>query len=154
VEPPPPQLWSPPPGAVPASGSFVYLQSDPGDDIGRGATHLYTPDNAAIIVTGGFPLAVAVTGTDNWDGSFAPMSSLSQVAPGYYGDLRRWPFNNPAKGGLQWSGNGRGCNSVDGWFAVDEISYVGGEPASLDMRFEQRCNGASAALHGRIRWSR
>ena len=41
---PPKNLWQPPAGATPASGNYVYLQSDAGDYIGAGATITYTQD--------------------------------------------------------------------------------------------------------------
>ena len=40
------------------------------------------------------------------------MSTLGQLQRGYYADLRRYPFHNPAKGGLDWFGEGRGCNTL------------------------------------------
>jgi hypothetical protein len=146
----PSTLWRPPPGATPASGDFVYLQSDAGDYIGGGATFLYTPLNASIVVTAnGRHLSIGVGG---WSGEFEAMNAVSRIEPGYYPDLIRWPFHNPAKGGLDWFGQGRGCNTLQGWFAVDRVTYVGSTLTALEMRFEQHCDGATPALRGAIRW--
>jgi hypothetical protein len=82
------------------------------------------------------------------------MYTLSQLQLGYYPDLRRYPFHNPAKGGLNWSGQGRGCNTLRGWFAVDRVTYTNGILTALDLRFEQRCEGGIPALHGAIHWDR
>ena len=60
-------------------------------------------------------------------------------------------FHNAVKGGLSWGGNGRGCNTLTGWFVIDKISYVNGNVKELDARFEQHCEGGSSALRGRIR---
>ena len=81
------------------------------------------------------------------------MNTLSQFQPGYYGDLERYPFHNPVKGGLSWYGQGRGCNTLRGWFVVDSVTYFNGFLSSIDLRFEQHCEGLTPALHGRIRWS-
>jgi hypothetical protein len=80
------------------------------------------------------------------------MNTLSQLQPGYYSDLKRYPFHNPAKGGLSWSGQGRGCNTLQGWFAIDRVIYTNGILTALDLRFEQRCDGG-APLHGAVHWN-
>jgi hypothetical protein len=151
---PPPGLWSPDPSVLPASGRYVYLQSDAGDYIGGGGTYLYTSSNAQLSKsTSDGLLHVGVAGNQNWTGDFKAMSGLTQLVPGYYGDLSRYPFFNPLKGGLDWSGEGRGCNQLSGWFVVDSVSYVDGALASISLRFEQHCEGAAAALHGAVNWT-
>ena len=47
----------------------------------------------------------------------------TQLQPGLYDDLGRYPFHNPVEGGLSMSGEGRGCNELAGAFAVDSIAY-------------------------------
>jgi hypothetical protein len=80
------------------------------------------------------------------------MNVVSTLQPGYYGNLSRYPFHNPAKGGLDWSGNGRGCNTLTGWFAIDSVTYTGTTLTQIDLRFEQHCEGGTPALHGAIHW--
>ncbi len=87
-----------------------------------------------------------------WMADFQGMNTLAQLQPGYYGNLQRYPFNNPVRGGLNWSGNGRGCNTLTGWFVVDSATYVQGNLTALDLRFEQHCEGGAAALHGKVHW--
>ncbi len=94
-------------------------------------------------------LRVSVGG---WNGEFYGMTGLSRLQPGYYGDLQRYPFHNAAKGGLSWSGNGRGCNTLKGWFVVDSVSYSLGQMTAIDLRFEQHCEGGAAAQRGVIHW--
>ena len=91
-------------------------------------------------------------GVGGYDGEFYGMSSLTQLKPGYYGNLSRYPFHNAIKGGLNWSGNGRGCNTLSGWFVVDSVSYVAGKLTAIDLRFQQHCEGGSAALRGKIHY--
>jgi len=144
-------LWQPAPGATPSSGNFVYLQSDAGDYIGGGQTYTYTPLNAQLTFAspaGG--TSVQVNGNDWWNGYFFGPTAMSQLQVGYYSGLMRWPFYNPVLGGLDWSGNGRGCNTLLGWFAVDNVSYSSGSISTLDLRFEQQCEGGQNALHGSI----
>ena len=81
------------------------------------------------------------------------MNSRNDLQPGYYADLRRYPFHNPARGGLSWSGEGRGCNTLIGWFAVDSVTYLDGVLTAIDLRFEQHCGGGTPALHGVVRWA-
>jgi hypothetical protein len=153
VNPPPAGLWRPAPGSTPATGNYVYLQSDPGDYIGGGATYTYTPPTVTIAVTAsGGHLSVSVNGVQAWSGDFQAMNTLSHIEAGYYADLRRYPFHNPVKGGLSWNGEGRGCNTLLGWFAVDRVTYTGGALTALDLRFEQHCEGGAPALHGAIHW--
>ncbi|MGZ5194311.1 MAG: hypothetical protein ACXWJM_02950 [Ramlibacter sp.] len=150
---PPAGLWTPDPSLLPASGRYVYLQSDAGDYIGGGATYLYTSANASLSKSDSTGLFhIGVTGIQNWTGDFQAMAGTAQLVPGYYGDLARYPFDNPVKGGLDWSGEGRGCNQLSGWFVVD-VSYVNGALSSIKLRFEQHCEGGTAALHGQIYWT-
>jgi hypothetical protein len=149
--PPPAGLWTPPAGALPASGNYVYLQSDNGDYIGGGRTELLTAANSTINVDGRRTAALWI-GAGGWTGDFVGMNTLSQLQPGYYGGLQRYPFHNPVRGGMDWSGNGRGCNTLSGWFVVDKVSYALGEMTAIDLRFEQHCEGGAAAQRGAIHW--
>ena len=154
VRPIPGTLWQPPAGSVPATGDFAYLTSQSGDFIGQGQTYTYTPANATISATGnGSRVTVGVSGAQTWVGEFQPMNSLTRIETGYYPDLERFPFHNPAKGGLSWSGEGRSCNTLRGWFAVDRVTYSGSTLTAIELRFEQRCEGGTAALRGAVRWS-
>lgn len=146
VAPVPAYLWQPPAGATPATGDYLYIQSDTAD-IGHGYTALI---QAGITVhSSGASLAIAGGGLG---GNFVGMNSISQIQAGYYGNLQRYPFNNPTLGGIEFIGPGGLCNKLAGWFAVDRVSYVNGAIAGLQLRFEQHCNGSGAALHGALRW--
>lgn len=154
VNPPPAELWKPAPDSTPSSGNYIYLQSDIGDYIGAGLTYTYTQSNALISIseTGG-QLSVTITGDQQWSGYFQTMDTLGQLQPGYYGDLRRYPFHNPVKGGLNWLGEGRGSNTLTGWFVVDNVTYFNNVLTAIDLRFEQHSEGMAPALHGQIHWA-
>ena len=152
VTPVPASLWKPSADAVPTNGNYVFLQSDSGDYIGGGKNYTY---NAFTVSGGGAQLAVNVSSANEWwTGNFVSMAGVTPVQPGYYGDLGRYPFHNPMKGGLDWSGTGRGCNMLTGWFAIDDIVYQGGSLQSVLLRFEQHCEGGGPALHGQVKWSK
>lgn len=157
VTPPPASLWRPAPGLTPASGSYLYTQSEPGDFIGSGETSLTTPATVPIEVTPR-DLGVDITAGNvitGWSGHLEPMSSLSRLEPGYYPRLKGYPGRfNPARGGISWSGQGHGCNDYLGWFVVDSVSYEGSAMTALQARFEMFCDDSPGPLRGEIRWSR
>ncbi|NOX67882.1 MAG: hypothetical protein GXP15_01730 [Gammaproteobacteria bacterium] len=154
VMPPPLDLWEPVPGATPSSGNYVYLVSEVGDWVGQGGEYVYTPADSQITVEPmGMMLQVTVDGAENWQGKFQGMDNITRLEVGYYGDLQRYLLHNPAKGGLDWSGVGRGCNKLSGWFVVDNVTYDRTTMIAIDLRFEQRCDGAVPALNGEIHWS-
>jgi len=154
VQPPPAGLWSPPAGATPAMGNYVYLASDPGDFIGMGSTTTFTPANSTIALqTGGALFSISIGGQNiSQQGYFQGMNVLAQLQPGYYPNLQDYPFHNPTAGGLDWSGDGRGCGSANGWFVIDRIVYTNGIITSIDLRFEQHCGPSFPALRGKIHW--
>jgi hypothetical protein len=150
VNPVPAGLWRPAPGAPPASGNFVYLESAAGDLVGAGRNYTYT---SGIDVQGdGAWAGVSIDDGAWWSGDFVGMSSLFRLQPGYYGGLQRHPFNNPAAGGMAWTGDGRACATLSGWFVVDSVAYTNDILTALDLRFEQYCEGSPAALDGQVHW--
>jgi hypothetical protein len=136
-----------------AAGNYLYLASDIGDWIGQGYTQLFTPGNTAITADANLTAAFRIS-AGGWTGNFVGMNTLSQLQPGYYGNLQRYRFNNPVEGGLDWSGDGRGCNTLAGWFVVDAATYSMAELTSIDLRFEQHCEGGVPAQHGAIHWAK
>lgn len=133
------------------SATFVRLESDADDYIGAGQTYGYTQANAVITVTArAGNLSIAIRGDEGWSGSFQAPGALSRLQPGSYDGLQRYPFHDPASGGLNWSGEGRGCNTLSGRFTVDSLTYINGDLTTIDLRFEQHCEGEAPALRGAI----
>jgi hypothetical protein len=149
---------TPPPGSipVPSSGTFLYMNSQPGDYIGGGIEQLYTSDDSTI--NGSLPQGGGLFTASVVQGEFAHWWSVDIAAPpgeplaeGSYSGALRYPFNDGAPG-LDVSGDGRGCNTLTGQFDVDEISHAPtGELLVFDATFEQHCEGMDPALFGRIR---
>jgi hypothetical protein len=50
-------------------------------------------------------------------------------------------------------GQGRGCNTLTGWFAIDSYTLTAGALTGIDLRFEQHCEGGTPALHGQLHWT-
>ncbi len=154
-QPIPAGLWQPPTGRFPVEGNAVYIHSDRDDPLGNGVEATYTPLDASMWSDslGGY-FSLHLRGERYWDGQFQAMSHLSRLRVGFYDDLRRYPFHNPARGGLTWSDPQLFCNLDSGWMAVDDIHYAdAGWIDSIELRFEQRCEGATGALRGKLRWS-
>lgn len=149
VTPVPAGLWAPSAGVVPGGSRWVYLDSQAGDVIGGGTTHTYTGAQVDLAGVRGHMRIIA----GDWEGHFQTMATLNELQPGYYGNLRRYPFHNPTRGGLSWAGYGRGCNAVTGWFVVDRVTYTQGRVTELDLRFEQHCEGVGPALRGAVHWT-
>ena len=151
IDPAPEGLWEPDPDAAPIEGNAVYLSSGMDDFVGLGSNYLYADGVEPLSVTEKDGLITVRI--DGWSGDFKPMDFLDPMEPGYYGDLMRYPFNNPVKGGLSWTGKGRGCNRSNGWFVVDSIQYEAEVLTQVEIRFEQYCDSSTAPLAGYIRWS-
>lgn len=156
---PPPGLWEPAPGVTPATGNYVYLESEPDDYIGAGGTYLYTLADTLITARLAGPAfevmigSLFVHGDEEWTGGFEGMYTVSRLEPGYYGEVERYPHQNPLKPGLSWTGLGRGCGTITGWFVVDNVVYDGDALVEIDLRFEQHCEDNAPALHGKIHWN-
>lgn len=155
LSPPPSGLWVPAVGATPAGGNYLYMESEFGDYIGAGTTRSLTSADGIFTVnmTGG-NVNVSVSGNEFWNADFQAMDGVAPLLPGHYGSLRRFPFHNPARGGLSISGEGRGCNTLNGWFVVDAIRITDGVLDAIDLRFEQHCEGLTPALRGQLHWIR
>ncbi len=161
TKPPPPvlpvpaTLWRPPADFANSVGNSAYFESEEGDYVGLGKRYAYDQRSAAVTLSGaGQYLSIDVKGNERWSAELRGMNNDSHnVEPGYYPAVHGSRFNNPVKGGLSWTGEGRGCRVSNGWFAVDAITIEQGLLTSIDLRFEQHCEGRAAALHGAIHWS-
>lgn len=151
--PDPGDRWTPDRALLPADDSaVVLLDSQPGDFVGQGERWLYSGD-AVTVGTRAAPSGADVSvssGSDWWNGLFVAPDAATRLEVGLYDDLGRAPFHNPTLGGLSWSGNGRGCNTLEGWFVVDHVEYTGDALTGLSLRFEQLCGGSTAPLHGLV----
>ncbi|MEG2307263.1 MAG: hypothetical protein RSB94_07985 [Erysipelotrichaceae bacterium] len=146
--------WQPTLESIPA-GNYIALESDKGDYVGGGKNYLFNSANANInILNNNNVLNISVNGDTSWGADFALPDTQSKIETGVYKKLIRYPFHNPKLGGLNWSGDGRGCNQLEGWFIVDSVKYDNSGLQKIDLRFEQHCEGNVPALYGKIHWNR
>lgn len=74
-------------------------------------------------------------------------------AIGRYAGAQRAALRSPKAPGLDFSGNGGGCNRVDGWFEIRDLQIVNGAVRRIAVDFRQRCEGAVDALNGALRYN-
>jgi hypothetical protein len=140
--------------------SRIVLLSSPGDYTGRGNHYLYTSENAHIKYSRYQDHGITVD-IDNLPGHSPDWWTLditspdnTQIKPGLYKNAVRIPFQTPGQPGLLFSGNGRYCTAINGWYEVYSVKYgETGDLESLDMQFEQRCVGYTASIRGEIRFN-
>ena len=170
-DPVPAGLWLP--TEVPIQGNYIRLESDPGDPVGQGqAVTVQSTEDYPLLVEGRSLLSIGelyfwgANSLGGWSGKFRGRGSLDdRMRPGFFGDLRagQTHYSDSSFGPLlRVSGPGGYCPTdnyvadlpIRGWFAIDAISFgEDGELKSLDLRFEQRCEGASGALRGKTHWT-
>ncbi|HLL67638.1 MAG TPA: hypothetical protein VK453_18270 [Micromonosporaceae bacterium] len=139
---------SPAAAAPVAVSSFSYSHN------GAAATTLTAPE-AEIKVKGtaAYLNVQITTDTEGWDVSLAAPQGES-LRPGVFRNAERAAFRTGRAPGLDVSGNGSGCNEVFGQFTVDQIETdATGVVTVLDVRYSQRCEGATGPLlSGRLRY--
>lgn len=143
-------------GSVASAGSQLTLTSEPGDYIGQGQNAVYTDTGTAFKYSTNFDngITVAITNANTWWTLNLAAPGNARIQPGVYEQAARFPFQPADKPGLDFSGNGRGCNTLTGKFKVNAVTYeADGTLSSLSATFEQHCEGNVAALHGAINYN-
>ncbi|MBE7159007.1 MAG: hypothetical protein INR62_11345, partial [Rhodospirillales bacterium] len=141
------------PSAVPPNS--IRLQSDPDDWVGGGRSYEYLRTNSLLsVVAKNGTLEVNVRGDESWTGSFALPRSITRLQAGTYTNLVGNAITAPVNGGLDWYGNGRSCISTSvSSLTIRSVAYDGDALQSIDLLFEQHCEGKPAALRGEMFWS-
>jgi len=137
--------------AIVTTGS-AYLNAEPGSWIGGGigaSEVTWTHGVEGIFSVGSnFDQGANVLFDDGnyWSFDFAAPSynastntnDGNRLDIGFYDNATRFPFNSPTRPGMNFSGNGRGNNTLGAWFDVLEIEYdLVGEVISLAVDFRQ-----------------
>jgi hypothetical protein len=138
------------------SNTFLSFVSEPGDFIGMGQSLTVTPaDGAAFtaqVSQDGGQIAITVFPPNTFWFVHLAAPAGQPLAPGSYESATRWPFQSPSEPGLDFSGDGRGCNTLTGRFEVLEAVYGPlGFVERFHARFEQHCEGAEPALFGEVK---
>src|SRR5438067_10070829 len=141
---------------LPSAGSFLYLNSEPGDVIGDGVERLFTATDASFDAS--LPPGSGFFNGFVMQGWFTHSSRLFLSAPAgqalavgsYTGTVDPMPGSD--RPGLAVSVDSRACMTPTGQFDVSGTAFSPyGDLLVFDMTFEQHCNGPTAALFGRIR---
>ena len=135
------------------SASFT---GDPGDWITGGGSYKYSTEVGDRLTLVGSEandyVRVGIDGAngDWWTVEFAAPRG-QRLTAGTYTDARRYPFQPSTSPGLDYSGNGRGCNQLGGTFTIEAISFgPRGYVERLDATFEQHCEFGTAAARGEV----
>lgn len=141
------------------TGGFQY-SSPKGDYIGQGVTRALSAPPNLLQALRNFDKGVSIrvnmpqegaTG-ENWTIDFA-MADKTDLKPGTY-NATRWPFMEAGTAGLDWSGQGRGCNKLSGVFTVHEVTYKSdGGVQSFAADFTQSCEKFMPAARGQVRFN-
>ena len=146
-----------------AADPFTALQveSDSGDFIGKGQSlnlgaldASFEPNKLSVPNPRFLQMYVKGGPTAQWTLEFdAPIGGVLQ--PGVYDLAGGDGAGSPAVPGLYISANNvGGCTTVVGHFIIFDIQYANdGSLSSFAADFEQNCDGATAALHGKIRYN-
>ena len=135
----------------------LYYRSEAGDYIGGGQTQVLTDadGNFQSTVIGGNLSASMISPNFSsfwWYFSLATADG-SPLTVGNYTGAQRAPFRSGGAPGLEFSGSGRGCNTISGNFQVLDIAVDGsGQLQRLAVDFEQHCEGGTPALFGSVRF--
>ena len=131
------------------------IQGEPGDYISQGQNYSYIPPvtefTAQTDTTSGVTLFLSAPPAGNfWTLRFSAPEG-QPLAPGFYADAIRAPFNTTVPG-LSIDGQGRGCNTLTGLFEIKRLD-IGPDGAlrSIWARFEQHCESMTPGLTGEIR---
>jgi uncharacterized repeat protein (TIGR01451 family) len=154
----------------------LSLSSEPGDFVGQGRVDDFDNRNADLFIFEP-PLSddngkVTTIGirfykqpqTAFWGLYFSSAQMHVPLAPGFYADALRWPFESDGHPGLDVGGSstdgvsGNGCNELYGWFRITaiDVDYSYTPPLLLRFaaEFEQHCERKSTpALHGNIEYN-
>jgi hypothetical protein len=130
----------------------LQVQGDPGDYVTLGRAWSFDGTNAKLEFAtngeGGITLNIAAYLP--WWFEVAPPSGMS-LQPGTYLNAQRYPTQPAGVPGLEFVGEGRGCNVVTGQYTVYQAEFdASGQPSKLDIAFEQHCEGGPPAARGEV----
>jgi hypothetical protein len=130
----------------------VDATSEPGDYIGQGQRYQLRAPGDRITVSGNRRTVAAQAAGFTFEFDAPGDRRLRER---HYADARRYPFNDD-RPGLSISGNGRGCNRVEGEFTVHDLGFDRrGRVRRLDVSFVHHCEHRQAPpMHGRITYRR
>ncbi len=134
-------------------GTVLILDSQPGDDVGRGQHLTLLPSDGTLSGFRNFLNGVSLEfGSDlSWLLDFAAPDG-QPLAVGTYPGAQRFPFEAAGRPGLSVVSDFGACNTVTGSFEIKQVVYGPNNTVSgFWATFEQHCDGAGPALLGEVR---
>jgi len=150
-----------PAGASTATGTFLELDSQPGDPLGGGVQQMLTPPSSTFRAwSNGEDTFVAVNSpSGGWELTISSPRGSGQLVPGTYTNVARSPFRAWGQAGLNAISPAGGCNTISGGFTVHEATYGPYIPGfgylrviTFEATLELHCEGGAAALLGHVRY--
>ena len=134
-----------------AQTANLTFVSEPGDYVGQGESLSFSDGIDAYGSTDGRIVSVSVNSDGHWFFLNLAAPEGQVLAPGAYENAARYPFQNSDQPGLDFWGDGRGCNTVAGRFDVEAIKISSfGYVERLKANWELHCEGAEPALFGTV----
>lgn len=126
--------------------------SDEGDYIGQGKTAAFAGKNIIRVNSSAQAVSFSVDQGNDWWTLDLQQAGGGLLKVGEYKNAVRYPFNSNVNG-IDFSGSGRGCNTLTGSFKVYDVAYdTAGQLLRLSADFTQHCEGGKPALNGRVRY--
>ena len=153
VYPPPKSLWRPETAALPSTGNYLYMETNST----RVHNTTFTHFNSIIALNSSANrLSLQVFANVEWRGAFVGRHHAKQLHKGYYSGLISEPYNE-LLGGVAWESKALQLEPLNGWFAIDEISYLQ-DNATLEavkLRFEvvSETDSPPILCRGALSWS-
>ena len=134
-----------------AQTANLTFVSEPGDYVGQGESLSFSDGIDAYGSTDGRIVSVSVNSDGHWFFLNLAAPEGHALAPGAYENAARYPFQNSDQPGLDFWGDGRGCNTVAGRFDVEAIKISSfGYVERLKANWELHCEGAEPGLFGTV----
>jgi hypothetical protein len=135
--------------------SALYVISSKGDYIGAGKTKSYVEgQDGKFIISKNYHNGLTISLVESkeyWSLKFSA-AGKQNLTPGIYKNASRFSLNTEGSPGLDFSGNGRGCNTLKGEFEILEIEYDDdGNVNVFAANFIQKCGITGSPLFGSIR---
>ncbi|HET6425430.1 MAG TPA: cadherin domain-containing protein, partial [Planctomycetaceae bacterium] len=136
----------------------IQMTSDAGDWIGQGRSYNLSSGITASAFNNGSNVRVRYQNPNNssdyWDFNFDSPNNNVPLTVGTYTGAVRYPFNPEGTPGLSVTGQGRGSNTLTGFFTIHDISMsANGQLRSFAASFEQHSEGSTPALRGTVQFN-
>ncbi|MFO0887678.1 MAG: serine protease [Isosphaeraceae bacterium] len=130
---------------------YTRIESTAGDYIGQGKNYSYGREDITFQPWAGGGLRCQIGGNSSWSLALSAGQGRN-LAVAEYRDAKRQPFAGDSPG-LEFSGNGRGSNTLSGEFRIWEYETKGNEVIRLAVDFVQRSEGKMPPLVGMLRYN-